>query len=182
MIFVQVTPKWCVLHGCKVVSRLIINFTPFTRWVPTIYKWGYNSYTVNGLINWYLGLCITSKGPPCIYNIYIYIPFIYKLPWTSNRGLYVRRPLVTSSHLRFSQGEDLLRTRSGEQKEHTPDVRRSVCRRTLSFHFKRWSKVKPNSILKALQQTTFQAKLVASTELWSQEPVWPFWPEGYVKI
>eukprot|EP00434_Breviolum_minutum_P024603 symbB.v1.2.021728.t1/scaffold1895.1/size96826/3 len=37
--------------------------------------------------------------------------------------IFRRRPLVTSSHLRFSQGEDLLRTRSGEQKEHTPDVR-----------------------------------------------------------
>lgn len=129
--FVQVTPKWCVLHGCEVVSQSIINFIPFTRWVPTICKWGYSSYkwpyrlgTDVTPISEVITPCITSKGPPCI--IYIYTPFIYRLPWASTRGVYVRRPLVTSSHLRFSQGEDLLRTRSGEQKEHTPDVRRSV--------------------------------------------------------
>lgn len=38
-------------------------------------------------------------------------------------GAFKRRPLVSSGQLRFSQGEDLLRTMSGSEKIHTPDVR-----------------------------------------------------------
>ena len=37
-----------------------------------------------------------------------------------------RRTIVTNNQLRFSQGEDLLRTISGTEKTHTPDVRHVV--------------------------------------------------------
>ena len=37
-------------------------------------------------------------------------------------------------------------------------------------------------VFESLTTNNISGKLVASTELWSQEPVWPFWPEGYVKM
>ena len=87
------SPRKCVLHLCKMrwenplsTCMILISYDDLcqksvwhhkfgTRWAPTSYKWGYNSYKEGchpryPVIRPFIGvitLLITSRGPPCIH-------------------------------------------------------------------------------------------------------------------
>ena len=74
---------------------------------------------------------------------------------TSDFEAFKARPPARIHQLRFSQGEDLLRTLSGESKEHTPDVRYNfgVGQTALRANSKSWKDLRwiPDSFKSMLQ-------------------------------